>query len=143
MSKSDTYENQVLNLLLAAKPIANVADNAAASPLTALSVSLHTADPTDTGTQVSNEATYGGYLRVLTTRTTVGWVVSSGSAAPVTAITFAQANTTSTSTITHFGIGPSTAGAGQLYYSGTVSPNISIGSGVTPRLTTGSSITED
>jgi hypothetical protein len=142
LSKTDTYENSILNLLLAAKAIANIADNAASGALTAIQVSLHTADPGESGSQNTSEATYSGYARVATSRTTAGWVVSSGSAAPVAEIVFPQSVSTSTSTITHFGLGASTAGAGTLYYSGTVSPNINISQNVTPSLTTGSSITE-
>lgn len=40
-------------------------------------------------------------------------------------------------------VGKATSGAGQILYSGTVTPNISISNGVTPRLTTASTVTED
>lgn len=142
--KSDTYENAVLELLLNATPISQIADNASSSAATDLWVALHTADPTDSGAQGTDEATYTGYARVTTTRSTAGWVVSSGSASPVSAITFGAATSTSTSTITHMSLGlTSDTTDGTVYYVGTVSPNINIGSGVTPRLTTGSSVTED
>jgi len=49
MSGKTAYlENAWLKLLFQAVAIANIADNAASSPLTALYISLHTADPTDT-----------------------------------------------------------------------------------------------
>lgn len=48
--KGDTFENDVLKLIFNGTAIANLADNAASSPLTNLEVSLHTADPTDSGT---------------------------------------------------------------------------------------------
>lgn len=141
MSKTNAYENSILNLLLAGVAITSIATPSTA--ISAIQVSLHTADPGEGGDQTTNEAAYSGYARVATTRSTAGWVVSSGSAAPVSAITFPAAASTSTSTITHFGLGASTAGAGTLYYKGTVSPNISIVQNVVPRLTTASSITED
>ena len=42
-----------------------------------------------------------------------------------------------------FGIGTASSGAGVLLYKGTVTSNISVLSGVTPSLTTASTITED
>ena len=60
---SNTFETNILKLLLNATAIANIADNASSSPSTEVWVSLHTADPTDTGTQGSNETAYTGYAR--------------------------------------------------------------------------------
>jgi len=45
--------------------------------------------------------------------------------------------------VTHWAVGTAAAGAGKLLYSGTVSPNITVNTGVTPKLTTSSAITED
>jgi hypothetical protein len=144
LSKASTYENDVLGILLQAVAIANVADNAASSPLTSIQVSLHTADPGETGTQGTSEANYTPYTRIAVTRSTAGFVVSSGSASFVAAVTFPEAASTTTMTLTHFGLGATSATTGgKLFYSGTISPNINIGSGVQPRLTTASSITEE
>ena len=144
--KSDTFENDVLKLIFNATAIANIADNAAASPLTNLFVSLHTADPAEAGTQSTSEATYTGYARVAVARTTGGWTVSTVSntttAVPVAAITF-PACTGGTSAISHFAIGTATSGAGKVLYAGTVSPTITVTSGITPQLTTATTITED
>lgn len=142
MSKSDSYENSILKLLFNATAIANVADNAATGPLTNLYVSLHTADPGEAGTQTTNEIAYTSYARVAVARTTGGWTVTANSVSPVATITF-PAGTGGTGTATHFGIGSLSSGAGVLYYSGTVTPNIVCGNGVTPQLTTASTITED
>jgi hypothetical protein len=143
MSKSDTFENDILKLVFNATAIANIADNAASSPLTNLYVALHTADPGDTGTQSTNETTYTSYARVAVARTTGGWTASSaGSTSPVAAITF-PACTGGTATITHFSVGVATSGATKILYSGTVTPNISVSTGVTPQLTTSTTITED
>jgi len=142
VSKSDSYENSILKLLFNATAIANVADNAATSPLTNLYVSLHTADPGEAGTQTTNEITYTSYARVAVARTTGGWTVTANSVSPVATITF-PAGTGGTGTATHFGVGSLSSGAGVLYYSGTVTPNIVCGNGVTPQLTTASTITED
>jgi hypothetical protein len=142
MSKSNAFENSLLKLIFNATAIANLADNAASSPLTSLYVSLHTADPGEAGDQSTSEATYTGYARVAVLRTSGGWTVTNNSVSPVANIDFANC-TGGTNTITYFGVGTASSGAGVLYYSGTVTPSISVSSGVTPRLTTASTITED
>jgi hypothetical protein len=142
MSKSNTLENSLLLLFFNGTTIANIADNAASSPLTNLYVSLHTADPGEAGSAVTSEATYTSYARVAVARTSGGWTVTNNSVSPVANIDF-PACTGGTNTITHFGIVSTSSGAGTLYYKGTVTPNISVSSGVTPRLTTASTITED
>lgn len=142
MSKSNAFENSLLALIFNGTAIANLADNAATSPLTNLYVSLHTADPGEAGNQSTNEANYTSYARVAVARTSGGWTVTSNSVSPVANIDF-PACTGGTNTITHFGIGTSSSGTGVLYYSGTVSPNISVTTGVTPRLTTSSTVTEE
>jgi len=145
MSKSDAFESDILKLLFQATAIANVADNAATSPLTSLYVALHTADPADTGNQSTNETAYTSYARVAVARTSGGWTVSGTSpttVSPVANIDFPQC-TGGTATITHFSVGAASSGATKIFYSGTVTPNISVSSGVTPRLTTASTITED
>jgi hypothetical protein len=45
--------------------------------------------------------------------------------------------------ITHFAIGSALTGAGNILYSGTISPNIAVSAGVQLVFTTGSSVTED
>lgn len=143
MSKTNAFENDWLKLVFNGTPIANIADNAA-SPATSIWVSLHTADPGETGTGGTNETSYTGYTRIAVTRSTAGWVVTNNSVSPVATITFPQATSTSTGTLTHFGAGLSSAAStGYLMYKGAISPNINFGQSVTPRLTTGSSITED
>lgn len=139
--KAATFENDLLKLIFNATAIANIADNAAASPATNLYVSLHTADPTDSGNQTSNETAYTGYARVAVARTSGGFTVTASSVSPAANIDFPQC-TALTSTITHFAIGTASSGTGKILYSGTVSPNISVSAGVIPRLTTASTITE-
>lgn len=142
MSKSNTFENDWLKLIFNATAIANLADNAASSPLTNLYVSLHTADPGEAGNQSTNEIAYTSYARVAVARTTGGWTVTNNSVSPVANIDFPAA-TGGSGTVTYFGVGSASSGTGVLYYSGTVTPSIAVTSGVTPRLTTASTITED
>ncbi len=94
MSKVDGSETSLLNLILAAKPWTSVAVASTAS--TSIWVSLHTADPADTGDQSTNEISYTGYLRKVTNRTTVDWNCLSGSASPLAVITFATCTASST-----------------------------------------------
>jgi hypothetical protein len=141
MGKSSTFDNDWLKLIFNATAIANICDNAASAPLTNLYVALHTADPTAAGTQTSNEAAYTSYARVAVARTSGGWTVSTNSVSPVANIDF-PACTGSTSTVTFFSVGVASSGSTKILYSGAVSPSISVSTGVTPRLTTASTITE-
>lgn len=142
MSKGNTFENDLLKLIFNATAIADLADNDATSPLTTLRVALHTADPGEAGSQNTTEATYGAYARVSVARTTAGWTVVNNSVSPAATISFPTA-TSGTNTITHASVGTATSGAGKILYKGAVTPNISVTTGVTPRLTTASAITED
>lgn len=142
--KTDVFENDFLKLLFNGTPIANIADNAASAPITNLYLSLHTADPTDaapTG-QTSNETTYGSYARVAVARTSGGWTVTGNSVSPTANVEFPEC-TSGTATVTHVGIGTAASGTGKLLYAGSISPSIAIATGVTPRLTTASTLTED
>lgn len=142
MSKGNTFENDILKLVFNATAIANIADNAATSPLTNLYVALHTADPGETGDQTSSEITYTSYARVAVARTSGGWTVTGNSTSPVANISF-PAGTGGSGTATHASVGTLTSGAGKILYKGAITPNIVCGSGVTPVLTTSSTITED
>ena len=143
MSKGNTFEADLLKLIFQAVAIANIADNAAAAPLTNLYVSLHTADPGEAGDQTTSEIAYTGYARKAVARTTGGWAITGNSISPVANVDFGEMTGGAGGTVTHFAIGTASTGAGKLLYSGTVSPNISVVTGVIPRLTTGSTITED
>jgi len=142
MSKGNTFENDWLKLVFNATAIANLADNASSSPLASLFVSLHTSDPGEAGDQTTNECAYTSYARVSVARTSGGWTITASSVSPVANITFPAA-TGGSETATHWAIGTLTSGAGIILYSGTISPNIVISSGVTPIITTASTITED
>lgn len=141
MPKGSTFDNDLLKLILQAAAIANIADNAASSPLTNLYVSLHTADPGAGGSQTTSETSYTSYARVAVARSGSGWSVTSNVGSPVANIDFPQC-TGGSASITHFMIGTASSGTGKNLYSGTVTPNISVSNGVTPRLTTSTTITE-
>lgn len=142
-SIGDTAENDILKLIFNATAIANIADNAASGPLTNLYVSLHTANPGDSGNQTTSESAYTSYARVAVARSTGGWTASTvGSTSPVATITFPAA-TGGSETATYFAVGTASSGTGKVLWSGPISPTISISNGVTPSLTTSSSLTLD
>jgi hypothetical protein len=143
MSISDTTENALLNLIFRATAWANYADNAASTPETNIVIALHTADPGDGGTMSTSESAYTNYVRVNVARSTGFSAASGGSTSPAANIDFASSGAAGT-TITHFSTGKSGGGAAAILFSGTVTPNIAIGAaGITPRLTTASTITLD
>lgn len=144
MSKSNAWENALLLLVFNNTNAANIGDATGlrgSSTAGSLYVSLHTATPDEGGSQNTNEVSYGSYARVAVARSGAGWTVTGNSVSPAAAIDFPAA-TSGTATVTHFGVGTDSSGAGTLLYYGPVSPSISISTGVTPRLTTASAITE-
>lgn len=142
MSKGNTFENDILKLIFNGTAIANLADNAGASPLTDLYLALHTADPGEAGDQTTNECAYTSYARKAVARSGVGFTVSGNSVVLAANQDFVAA-TGGSETATHFSVGTASSGAGKILYKGAISPTIVISTGVTPRLTTGTTITED
>ncbi len=141
MSFGNNAEQSVMVLIFNSTAWANIAENDTTAPETDLGTALHTASPAEGGTQLTNEATYGSYVRVDLTRTNASaWSVAAGVASPVANIDFAEASSGS-ETITDFSLGE--AANDNLIFYGTVTPNIVVSTGVTPRLTTASTITLD
>lgn len=149
MSKSNTFENDLLKLIFNNTTIANIGDATGvvgSSAAGSLYVSLHTADPGEAGDQSTSEISYTGYARVARTRDTngtTGFAVTGNSVSPTATVSFGEMTAGAGGTVTHFSIGSSSTGAGKILYSGTVTPNITVTSGVTPQLTTASTITEE
>lgn len=142
MSFSDAAETAILALIFNATAWANMADNAGTSPQTNIAVGLHTADPGESGSMSTSEASYTSYARASVVRTNVGWTVTGGSVSPAANIDFA-AGTGGSGTITHFSTGKTGGGAAAIHMRGTVTPNVVSGNGVTPRLTTATTLTLD
>jgi hypothetical protein len=147
MSKGNTFENDILKLILQAATIANIAINATSSPLTNLYVSLHTDDPGETGTQLTNECAYTGYDRVAIARSASGFAVTDNVGSNVAAVTFPECSANG-ETAKYFGIGTvnKATGAGKLLYSGEItdpSGGLVIGVGTIPEFAIGAlTITE-
>lgn len=142
---SDAAEAALLALIFNATAWANYADNAATSPQTNVAVGLHTADPGDSGTMSTSEIAYTSYARASVARTSGGWTVSGTSptqVAPAATIAFA-AGTGGSGSVTNFSTGKTGGGAAAIIAAGTVTPNITTGNGITPQLSTASTITLD
>lgn len=139
--KSDSAENGWLLLLFNTTTYANIANNASSSPLTNLYVAAHTADPGDSGNQSTSECTYSGYARIAVARSSGGWTVTGNTVVPATNPVALGVCSSGPQTITHFSVGELASGSGRIFYSGTVTPNISVTVGGTPKLNI--TITED
>ena len=136
MSATNAVETDVLELIFQAVTWPDFAEDDTTSPATALFISLHTADPGETGTQVTSEATYTSYARQSVARTTGGFAVSGNTADNVAAVTFPEA-TGGSETITHFGIGQNTSGAGSLYFFGALDSTLAVSTNVQPEFAIG------
>lgn len=145
MSKTNAWENALLLLLFNNTNAANIGDATGlrgSSTAGNLYLSLHTADPGEAGNQTTNEAAYTSYARKAVARSGAGWTVSTNSAVLAANADFITA-TGGSETETYMGIGTDPSGTGTLLYKGTISPNIVVSNGVTPTLTTGTTVTED
>lgn len=145
MSKSNTWENDLLLLVFNNTNAANIGDTTGlrgSSAAGSLYLSLHTADPGEAGDQTTNEVTYTSYARVAVERSSGGFTVSANAVALAGNAVF-PAGTGGSGTATHFGIGTASSGAGKLLYKGAITPSIVCGNGVTPQINAGTIVTEE
>lgn len=146
MSKSNTFENDLLLLIFNNTDIALIGDAAGIQNSAAagsLYVSLHTADPGEAGDQTTNETAYTNYARVAVARSGAGWTVTGNAVANAALVQFAQCGVTG-ATLSHFGVGTDAAGAGKLLYSGELTSPLAVSSGIQPQFAGGDlDITED
>lgn len=137
MSKSDTWENDLLLLVFnntTASGIGDATGLVGSTGVGSLYISLHSSDPGETGNQSTNEISYTGYARVAVARTSGGWTVSGTTPTQVTnaaTINFGQC-TAGTATAAYVGVGTSVSGAGKLLYSGALGSSLSISTNITP-----------
>ncbi len=146
MSKANTFETDLLELLFNNATLALIGDATGLVGSTtagSLYVSLHTADPGEAGSQSTSEATYTSYARVAVARSGSGWTVSGNGVSNAAVVAFPAA-TGGTNTITHFGVGTSSSGAGLLLYKGALDSSLAVSSGITPEFAIGAlDVTED
>ena len=139
MTATNAFENLMLLHYFNNATHPNVGDAAgllASAAAGSIYVSLHTADPGEAGDQTTSEATYTGYARVAVARSSAGFTVSGSNASNAAAVAFG-ACTAGTNTITYFGIGSATSGAGNLYASGALSASLAVSAGITPSVAIG------
>jgi hypothetical protein len=151
-SKANTYETDVLGLVLNGTAVASIADNAAAAPLTNLYIAFATGDPGEAGDQTTSEATFPGYGRTAIGRSPGApqWTVSSiggvGTAKNTNAITGPTytVGAGSPQTLTFFDVGTSSSGAGKILYSGALTNSLIVNPGITIQIAANALvITED
>lgn len=143
MPKSTATCNSIVNLMYRATAWANVADNAASSPLTNTYVALHTADLTaGTNSQAEDETAYTNYARQAVARST-GWDAASGGATQNAAtVSFPQCGA-SGATLTHVSTGVASSGATGVWHYGALNSSLAVSSGITPQFAAGAlSVTE-
>lgn len=146
MSKSNAFENSLLQLLFNNVDIANIGDaggiqNSATAG--SLYLALHTGDPGEAGDQTTSECAYGSYARVAVARTVGGWTVS-GATVSNTALAQFPECTSGSETITYVSIGVASAGASVILYSGALSASRSVSSGIQPQFSASAlTVTED
>lgn len=99
-------------------------------------ISLHTSSPGVSGNQTTNESAYTNYARVAVARSGAGWTISGLNTSNAAAITFATCGVTG-STVTHFGVGSASSGAGNLFFFGALSASKAIANGDTPSFAIG------
>lgn len=146
MSKSNTFENELLGLLFNNTDIAGIGDagglqNSAVAG--SFYIALHTADPGEAGTAATNEAAYGSYARVAVARSGAGWTVSGATATNAAQISFPEC-TSGSETITYVSITTASSGASKIIYSGALTASRGISSGITPLFANNAlTVTED
>lgn len=139
MSATNAFETGLLGLIFTNVDLANVGDVTGlrgSSTAGSFFISLHTADPGETGNQTTSEAAYTSYARVAVARALAQWTVTNDTVENDNAITFPQA-TGGSESLTHFGIGSATSGTGNLNIKGALNSSLAVSSGITPEFAAG------
>jgi hypothetical protein len=106
-------------------------------------MSLLTSTASATDGQTANEISYTGYSRPPINRSATGFAISAaGVISPLANITFGNMVGGAGGTAVSAAIGAASSGVGQLLHIGALSPTIVVSNGVTPQITTASTITE-
>lgn len=146
MSKSNTFETELLLLLFNNTDIANIGDAAGlqnSATAGSLYVALHTADPGESGTQATSEAGYTGYARVAVARSGAGWTISNNNVTNAADIVFGTSST-GPEILTHWSVGKESSGATTILYKGALSASLTVNNLIAPRIIAGAlDINED
>ena len=145
MSKADTWESGVIKLLLQNVDFTGLGDAGGvrgSAVAGTIYISLHTSDPGEAGDQTTNEASYTGYARKGVTRSTGEFSESGGVGTNINAQLF-NLCTGGSATITHWGLGTASSGAGKLLYSGALPSSLAVSNNIQPNVAAGAlTITE-
>lgn len=98
-------------------------------------IRLHSADPGEAGTAITNEIAYTGYDGVAVSRTT-GFSISGNTASNAALVQFPLCAGGS-ATAAYFSVCTTQNGAGQIIVSGALSSSLSISNGIQPQFNTG------
>lgn len=145
MSKSDTWESDLLKLLFTNIAATGIGDAGGLLPSAAagsLFVSLHTSDPGEAS--ASTETVFTNYARVAVVRSSGGWTVSGTSPTQVAnaaTVSFPQCGSTG-ATVTHFGIWTALSG-GKMLYSAALTTPLAVSNLVTPQFAAGSLVVSE
>lgn len=124
MSKSNTTENDILKAVLQwTDPSWRAGAN--------LYLALYTADPWEAGTATTNETAYTNYARQTIVKAT-GWTDSGSSFTNADLIQFPQCGVTG-ATLTHVAVVTTSAGAGQILYSGALNSSLAVANLIQPQ----------
>lgn len=139
MSMTNAAEQALLDLLFTNTDWSGIGDagglqNSASAG--SFYVSLHTADPGETGSQTTNEVSYTSYARVAVARSGAGWSRASSTVSNAALVQFPQ-STGGSATATHFGIGTDSSGTGNLILKGALTSSLAISNGIQPQFSAG------
>ena len=146
MSKGNTFENDLLQLIFNNVDIADIGDagglqNSATAG--SLYLALHTADPGEAGNATTSECAYTSYARVAVARSVAGWTVATNTATNAALAQFPEC-TGGSETITHVSITVASSGTSKILYSGALTASRSVSSGIQPQFAIGALVvTED
>jgi hypothetical protein len=146
LSKSDALENGLLLLLFKNTNFANIGDATGLRGSTtagSLYLSFHTADPGEGGDQSTNEVT--NYARASYARASGGQFTVTGNSVTLPAADAYVYRTAGQgdATVTHWGLGTASSGAGVLLYSAALSSSVVISGTKAIRITAGFTIVSE
>ena len=139
MSATNTFETNILKLIFQNVDHPLIGDAVGLRGSTTAGVfylSLHTADPGETGSQTTSETAYTPYARVAVARSAAGWTVTGNTADNAAVVNFAEC-TAGSSTITHFGVGSDASGVGNLFFSAALDASLAVSVGIRPSFEVG------
>lgn len=144
MPKATAICNSIVGLMYRAAAWANVADNAASSPVTSVYLALHTGNLTAaTGAQNENEVAYTDYARKSTSRSATDWAApSGGSTSNATLQQFPACGVTG-ATASHVSTGVGASGATAVWHFGALNSSLAIALGITPQFNIGALVVQE